>query len=408
MTLGRSGFVWRIDPEYKKELLRCLANNFGLILLPAFSKFAFVRASRPVTTKMLCDALDTVQCKTVRISIYGIKAPISTFDDISSEMHEEAENNTWDLGLEYDAHGICLVGPRYSLGANSNHTATSYSMLGPLGQGLGSAHFKITIEGEEFPVKIYPKLVHALKGNKGNLIKYRPDNVKTLRLRKTTLESMIELMEKAPTHHMYGLRIEVTVRAPTLEEAVEKASSLPFLNIEEYLQPVHPDFADLKIRQKTISKDEYLNQIKDLFEHANITLQIFRGRDSNKTTKKQQKICLDLFNLLGWNPGCFRISQWNDPESWWDIGLLPPQEEDEDDQDHNPAPMEIDEESEDGGDPQPFHPIPPPPQDLHLPSPSPEPEVSLEDKIKALSKDQLKKLFDLKKYDFICTEEQWG
>ncbi|KAK0540595.1 hypothetical protein OC844_008084, partial [Tilletia horrida] len=41
MTLGRSGFVWRIDPEYKKELLRCLANNFGLILLPAFSKFAF-------------------------------------------------------------------------------------------------------------------------------------------------------------------------------------------------------------------------------------------------------------------------------------------------------------------------------------------------------------------------------
>ncbi|KAE8217408.1 hypothetical protein CF319_g8497 [Tilletia indica] len=184
MTLGRGSFIWRVDQEYKTPLINSLSSSFSLPLLPAPHKQAFIRGTRSVTAKMLCDALDAVGCESVRISAYGFKCPRTRFPDFANMIHPEVHTNTWDFAVNYRSNKIPLVSSRNILDSS---VCTEYPMLGPLGGGFGSLKYKIKHNDHDYTVKIYPRLVHAIKAVSGNLVQFAPDTVNTLSICPDTL-----------------------------------------------------------------------------------------------------------------------------------------------------------------------------------------------------------------------------
>ncbi|CAD6977003.1 unnamed protein product, partial [Tilletia controversa] len=316
MTIATSPEVWRIDQEFKKRLLTTLCARTGLVLRTSGFPNAFIESNRMITLKALVLALDEIQCETIRFSTYGIKANIETFVhvDPGNPDHPEAELNSYDLGVNWDTQSIFLTAPKRKL---RRSVCTLYPMLGPRGLGYGSIKFKIKVEEDEFIVKIYPKLVHSLKGIMGKGILNAPKNMGTLKKRKAGLEKLLTGLQETKPETTYGARVECTVIAPSLEEATAKVSKLPLLNIHEYLKPVHPDFKDFKIGCHEVSYEVYMEQFTRLLNHVIHTLNLFEGRDSKKTTPRQRQIILDVYNVPGWNLGRMKITSWVNRDTWW-------------------------------------------------------------------------------------------
>ncbi|KAE8235072.1 hypothetical protein A4X13_0g9622 [Tilletia indica] len=320
MTLAKGPFILRIDQDYKVPLINHINSVYHTTLVPAPHPQAFIRGTRTFTMRNLIFALSAVRCTSVRISAYGFKCAIHRFLDFASPDQPEAYNNTWDLGLMWNHNGIGLVQPRYEVGGSITH----YPLLGPLGAGYGSTKMIIQAEGASYSVKIYSKIAHVIKSVLGHLLLYAPKTVFSLKSRKANLETLLEHFGTLQPSDFKGIRIEVTVQAPTLAAAVDQVRALPILNLREYLHPVHPDFRDFKIRARFIAVDDFINQARNLLEHTEEQLRIFRGPNTALTTPLQRQVCFDLFNVLGWNPGTFRVSKWDDRDSWWHLELLPP------------------------------------------------------------------------------------
>ncbi|KAK0542118.1 hypothetical protein OC846_006838, partial [Tilletia horrida] len=407
MTLGNSGFTWRIDKEHKFPLIAELECTFGLILHPATHEKAFIRGTRMVTCSMLCQALDNIGVTSVRISAYGFKCPLELFDDPANPEHPECEKNTYDIGRVWRTDHIGLVGPTRRL---SEAMAKIYPMLGPIGFGLGSVKYTVTIEERQYKVKIYPALVHLLKSVFGKMILYAPENIKTLKARKANLVTLIDFIKNSGYNLATGVRVEVTVPAETFWDAVATAcDQTPLLSLKEYTKPVHPDFQDFKTRVYEVTRDSYLEQIEDLMEHCEVTLNLWHGRNAGPTTDQQRQVCLDLFNCVGWNPGTFKITAWNRELSWWRLDLGPrfpipiSADNDPDDQDpsgdYYPTAPDVGDMDFNLND---LPPTPPPRSPTPPPAPAPAPAPF---SVAKLTKNELKTVWDEVGKQLICTEE---
>ncbi|KAE8237484.1 hypothetical protein A4X13_0g8769 [Tilletia indica] len=390
MTLGRGSFIWRVDQEYKTPLINSLSSSFSLPLLPAPHKQAFIRGTRSVTAKMLCDALDAVGCESVRISAYGFKCPRTRFPDFANMIHPEVHTNTWDFAVNYRSNKIPLVSSRNILDSS---VCTEYPMLGPLGGGFGSLKYKIKHNDHDYTVKIYPRLVHAIKAVSGNLVQFAPDTVNTLRKRKTNIEKLLDGLSMFQPSQLCGLRIEVTTTGGDVLDAMLRVSLTPILSYLQYLTPTQPAFMDLAINIAWIEVDDFTSQAHNLLEHADKELKIFRGSNLNKTTPKQRRVCMDLFQVVGWNPGTFKFTKWDKEDAWWALDELPSHDEVIIQKETHPLlPDDLNELAEVQD------PLPPPP-------PTPEIVLSVEDIIEAMDKARLKTAFLQYKVDFVCSKD---
>ncbi|CAD6896551.1 unnamed protein product [Tilletia laevis] len=347
MTIATSPEVWRIDQHYKVPLLTTLVGRTGFNLKASPFPYALNESQRMITLDELVWALEDIGCETVRFSTYGIKKNIKTFVDPASPDHPEAELNSYDLGVEWDPDSIFLTAPKRKLPKN---VSTLYPMLGPRGLGYGSIKFKIQVEEDEFTIKIYPKLVHVLKSAMGKGILYAPKTMATLKKRQTNLEKLCTSLREGKPEATYGVRVECTVTASSFEEAKAKVSKLPLLSIKEYLKPVHPDFKDFKIGCHEVSHEVYMEQFTRLLKHVIETLKLFAGRSIVKTTPRQMQICLDMFNVAGWNPGRMRITSWVLRASWWRVNDQEDLESDDDSSDDYVGVDEVDVPDNDGDD----------------------------------------------------------
>ena len=193
-------------------------------------------------------------------------------------------------------------------------------MLLNLGRGFGSIRLDTKFRGTNFKIKVYPLLVHCIKATSGKQMLYVPGTLRSCRVRETNLINRIHKLENFNELELGGLRIEVTVKAPTLQDAKFRISQTPLLNWHEWLNPSTPEMERFKLQVKFIRKDRYIRNFKNLLYKAQ-GLGVFTGRDSQKVLKVRKGIIQDLYFALGWNSGIKRTS-WQDhtqlPEGpWW-------------------------------------------------------------------------------------------
>lgn len=181
-------------------------------------------------------------------------------------------------------------------------TKEVWPMLLNLGEGYGSIRSTFKFRDILYTLKIYPLLVHALKSTSGKMQVYDVTTLFSLRKRETTYLNRLDKLANFPRTKLGGLRVELTVKAPTLQEAYHRVSSTPLLNLNEYLTPTSPDMEPLQLEMKLIRRSEYLSFCRDTMGKAQ-KAGVFKGDNNRKPGPMRKQIIHDLYNAMGWNPG---------------------------------------------------------------------------------------------------------
>ncbi|MCK7225877.1 hypothetical protein L8P11_21675, partial [Enterobacter kobei] len=101
--------------------------------------------------------------------------------------HPLAEMNEWDIGITTNASHIFLFGP-IGIRPSGMHV---YPMVIPRSSDFGSVKIVLSYEGEDYKVKVYPRLTHVLKSFNGKLHAADAKCTQTLKARKSVIERMI-------------------------------------------------------------------------------------------------------------------------------------------------------------------------------------------------------------------------
>lgn len=311
--IAQAAGLFKIAPELKQPLLKAMTDSH-LVIKPSTFPLALIKGKQAIAVGQLVTYLQDIGCNTVRLQVYGQKRKLLHLKaNVGNPDHPLARLNTFDLGCMHDDPRITLVQPvQYS-----NPKMTLYPMLLPIGMGYGSVHMDINLgQGETYQVKAYPRLVHCIKAESGTQALWAPDTVRRARARHSNLKSQLLAMETTSRFMMGGLRLEVTVSATTLQEAISIISKTPLLNLDAYLynrlELMHP----FQLRLINILKVEYMDNFKHMMAKAE-TVRTFEGNNNAKLRPHKKQIILDLFNTLGWNNGRTKVTAFNAADAWW-------------------------------------------------------------------------------------------
>lgn len=131
---------------------------------------------------------------------------------------------------------------------------------------------------------------------------------------------MAHNLAKSSTEEMGGFRIEVTLQAPTLQEAKDKVATLPFLDIKWWAGLVVG--STKKVDIKVVDKKGLLGNTRWMYQRAQET-GFLNGRNARMATSEQKQVCADLLASFGWNGGKRNITKSLDPSAWWREDQLP-------------------------------------------------------------------------------------
>lgn len=193
-------------------------------------------------------------------------------------------------------------------------------MLLPIGEDYGSVSFDVVFNAMRLKVKVYPRLVHALKAASAKAMHAEPQSIAAMNRRLTALERQQERLKHLP---ITGFRIEVTVVTPTLASARRIVRSSQALNYASYktTRPL-PQFENVALDFALCPNEVYWSNWDEMHTAA-VETEVFIGRATNPTTKPEQQVMLDLNNATGWNLGRRRISLWDNLRAWWSRGSTP-------------------------------------------------------------------------------------
>lgn len=116
---------------------------------------------------------------------------------------------------------------------------------------------------------------------------------------------MIHSLSSKTDAELGGSRIEVTVKASTLQDASSLVRHTPFLDLSYWLGARDGPHAHHRLSAKTVTKEGLLANANWVYAKAT-NGEIFMGRGADKPTPNQIKALSDVFNALGWNAGLRR------------------------------------------------------------------------------------------------------
>lgn len=313
--LGTGPCLLKVHPQYKDPLLQAFQVSHSL----QASSFptTMIEGTQHVTMWELVERLDQVDCTSVRVQSYGMKFDLTSLaqhqlENLGDPDHPLASTNFFDLGQNYPQPHITLArAPNLP-----KDTCTTYPMLMRLGEQHGSLQVNLRYRGENFRIKIYPLLVHAMKATSGKFQNYAPKSINSCKLKETNLMNRRLKLAQLPALKLGGLRVEVTASGGCLQEAKAKVEESRLLDLHQWLNPTLPYMANCQLHIKFITRRDYLSNFRELLTKAQ-QLGVFRGDNQRKPGKVRTYILQDLFNALGWNSGT-RTNRWEkDLGPWW-------------------------------------------------------------------------------------------
>jgi len=303
---------FKVEPRFKEPLIRWFQqimniqpNSFGI---------AFSIGCPTVTLRILVEALRDVGCTSVRVQAYGMKLPLfGMCTEPANPDHPLAETNSWDLGVNYDSSDIWLVQYRHKPKRPNRH----FPILNPLGKGYGSADIRLTTpKGLGIQLKVYPRLVHAIKAFNSKMARSEPRTMFTAKKRLTTVHRLMHDLGSVPSSMLGGLRMEISVTARSLEEATDVLDGLPYLSLKAFLDAEQSWIKPLQLQLLTVRVSDMLQNVRHLYSIASAHSTMSK-RDRTAPTELAKKMIADLLNSLGWNTGLRQPTRWNNNFAWW-------------------------------------------------------------------------------------------
>jgi len=230
----------------------------------------------------------------------------------SEAHHFEGRHNWFDIGLTYYLEDIVLMG------ADSSPYVEIYPMLLALGQGYGSVNIKpVHLQVER--IKIYPHLVHALKSTSAKHLAHLPT---TTRGWHTTFEAMKKKIESLKDPSVVkgdfgGFQIKLSIKTVSVLRALDIAESSDFMFVQTYLQRNSRLNPAPRMFFKPITLKDYFINFEKFSEKCNQLLVRKRHDLLQNLTSIEKRAIIDLSNVLGWNPGGWHGTNWNDNNAWW-------------------------------------------------------------------------------------------
>jgi hypothetical protein len=311
--------LW-IEPQYKDGFFQALeeyqAAEKGKLPNQASQGVATVSTS----VFVLC--LNRAGCDTIRLKAYGQKTPytpefIST--EPASPNHRWAIHNEWDIGINFSSPYIFL----FDSATGRRHGIKRYPMLVPGSRDYGTVNMKITHRNQHYEIKVYPRVVHSMKSFKSRLQATVPRTLFGVHNQVSAVANMINSLSGKEASAIGGFRIEVSVKARTLEEAVERVLGTPFMTPGYWLGIGDGPFAPMLLSARLISKRNLLDNANWVFQKA-ADIGILDGGSNNRPTQVQIQVLTDILNAVGWNGGIRRPTKSLHPRAWWNTVDAPP------------------------------------------------------------------------------------
>ena len=181
--------------------------------------------------------------------------------------------------------------------------------------GYGSVGVDITYQGKEYGVKIYPLAVHTIKAFNARLKINLPKTMNGYKGKAKAIQAVTDFLESREPEDLGGLRIEVSVNAPTLEQACDQVLNTPLLDADFWLEP--PEGRETyKMDVKTVSKEGLIGNARWVQQLARQN-GFFVGNGSQKPTARHHRVQSDMWSAMGWNMGKRRLTKALDPQAWW-------------------------------------------------------------------------------------------
>jgi hypothetical protein len=105
-----------------------------------------------------------------------------------------------------------------------------YHMLVPGSGNYGTVNIKTTHRNRHFKIKVYPRLVHVIKSFNSRLQASVPKTLQGIRNQAAGALRMIHNLASKEDQAVGGFRIEVTVKAKSLQDAHRLVDDTGFLN----------------------------------------------------------------------------------------------------------------------------------------------------------------------------------
>ena len=308
------------DPDYQAGFFMALSQF--ITTAPTGGTQRAVYGSPMVHVGVLVFCLKAAGCTAIRLKLYGQKTPLDGrfITREPAPGHPLSYANEWDLAVSFVSNDIWLFQPKNRKTEGLRH----FAVMTPASMDFGTVNFKTTYRAHNYAIKVYPRIVHVLKSQKYRMDSKLPKLSRTLRARMQTVEEVIQAMALIPPNVLGGLRIEVSVRAPTLEHAQQLVLDANLLNPSTWLQPNEdPVLGQFALQAKLVSKEGFLANARWLLGRAS-ALNVFIGSNVKSATRLQHRAIADLFSSIGWNHGRWHMTRSASKRAWWTLEQLPP------------------------------------------------------------------------------------
>jgi hypothetical protein len=180
----------------------------------------------------------------------------------------------------------------------------------------GTVNIKAAHRNRKYKVKVYPRMVHVIKSFNIRLQGSIPKTLQGIRNQLASALRMIHNLASKDNRGVEGFRIEVTVKAKSLQEAHRLVNDTSFLDPSYWLKAGDGHVARRGLTAKLVTREGLLANANWVYNQA-AQSDIFTGAAANKPSKEQIQAIVDILNDLGWNAGIRRPTKSLDPNAWW-------------------------------------------------------------------------------------------
>jgi hypothetical protein len=304
-------------PQIKKEnLCRSLSKSFGVFIFGHDDQRVVSAKPHHLSVSYIQTALQEARISCVRIYQHGMKEPVENFQSGNGNgslipVLQRGWEVLLDIGITVKTPGkIPLFSSPDRRGYSGkffkydHNRGETYPMLGFLGmeqrstgdpQIFGSVRRPIynDVAGSEAFVRIYPNLVHGVKGLMKNILKTEPQTVRVLRDRLVELWKLKDRLRSA-SEQLSGLRLEVRITGASYSNIVD-LHLVPWLNPKILLR--HVELYNME-NLRLVSVTQYLEQLDWVEDQIKGTCV---GRDSKRISFRAQKYYFELLTFFGGN-----------------------------------------------------------------------------------------------------------
>lgn len=313
LLLAQANHQLWVSPKYKDrfftELNRYQTAQPGKLPMQASTGHAHV------PTSVFIHCLNTAGCRAIRLKTYGQKMPLTDMfltKEPAQTDHQWAKHNEWDIGVTFPSDHIWLFGSK----TGRRRGFHRYPMMVPGSRDFGTVNGKVNHERRSFTVKIYPRLVHVIKSFNSHLQGGIPKTLGGLRNQLNAALKMIHDLTGKDDSGLGGFRIEVTVQAPSLKQALRRVKITRFLDPSYWFGLGDGPHSSFQLTARLVSRADYLANANWVYQQA-IEMDLLAGDSNRKPTSGQVQVVTDVLNALGWNSGLRKPTTSLQADAWW-------------------------------------------------------------------------------------------